>query len=324
MLPLFDENPTRRPAVATFLLIGLSLGLHLVSNFGPSPESATLVDVNPIAGSDQVSIQELPNDLRFALQWGAIPCEVRQQRPLNESEIAATYYSTGDATACDPNGPTNPVFAGKRVLSAIVFSIFLHDGWFHLALNMLFLWVFGNNIEDRLGPILFLGFYLLSGMVGTLAYITAVGSGTVAILGASGAVAGVMGSYLVWYPDAPIRTLVFLVLVDIRARWFLGMWFAIQFFTWRVPGSWIAHVAGFVFGVICGRLVRTFYPRLADRRFGLQSGRRSQQSEHVSWDRTGGAGHGPYPHLDEVWDEPHHDFYHRDDGSRPSDQYRGD
>ncbi len=316
MLPLFDENPTRRPPLATVLLIGLSVALHLLSNFGPSSNAATEVDINSLAGPGQASIQQLPNDLRFALEWGAVPCEVRQQRPLNEAEVAATYYGPGDSTACDPDSPTNPVFAGKRVLAAVVFSIFLHDGWFHLGLNMLFLWVFGNNIEDRLGPILFLGFYLLSGTVGTLAYIAALGSGTVAILGASGAVAGVMGSYLIWYPDAPIRTLVFLVLVDIRARWFLGTWFAIQFFTWRVPGSWIAHVAGFVFGVICGRLVRKFHPRLADRRFVRLPGRRRATevgtlpgTDATRWDSTGGAGHGPYPHLDEVWVEPHHEQY---------------
>ncbi|MGH1491538.1 MAG: rhomboid family intramembrane serine protease [Acidimicrobiales bacterium] len=310
MLPLFDENPTRRMPLATFLLIGLSVAIHVAANLGPTSQPVTLVDDTPSNNSEAAGVRELPNDLRFALEWGAIPCEVTQGRPLNASEISDTYYETGDPTSCDAASPIEPVFAGKRVNAAVVLSIFLHDGWFHLALNMLFLWVFGNNIEDRLGPVLFLGFYLLSGVLGTLAYIVAQASGTVAILGASGAVAGIMGSYLVWYPDAPIRTLVFLVVVDIRARWFLGTWFALQFFTWRSPGSWVAHVAGFVFGVIFGRLVRKFYPRLANRRSALRAeSERSESQRQLRWDPTGGAGHGPYPHLDEVWDEPHHERY---------------
>jgi membrane associated rhomboid family serine protease len=309
------------------------------------------------SNSTATRTQVLPPELAFALEWGAIPCEVIQRRPLTEREIAATFYQDGDPTAChegaDSVGEQNAagadsaaIFPAKRVLAAIVFSIFLHDGWFHLGLNMLFLWVFGNNIEDRLGPVLFLAFYVVSGVVGTVAYVAGVADGTVAILGASGAVAGVMGSYLVWYPDAPIRTLVFLILVDIRARWFLGGWFAIQFFTWQGPGSWIAHVAGFVFGVITGRLIRRFRPRLADRRFrrgpsrrvvgpnaddrpatptGSGPGDRVDQSrvpgpldstvpestgaDFEGWDTTGGAGHGPYPHLDEVWIEPHPEHY---------------
>ena len=163
--------------------------------------------------------------------------------------------------------------------------------------------MFGNNVEDRLGHAPYLCFYLLAGIVGTGVYMSAVPDGTVPILGASSAVAGVMGSYLVWYPDAPIRTLVFLVLVDVRARWFLAGWFGLQFFTWSGPGAWIAHVAGFAFGVLAGRLVRKYQPRLRLRP-GQVFGR---------WDRTGGAGHGPYPHLDEVWNEPHHERYGRED-----------
>jgi len=104
-----------------------------------------------------------------------------------------------------------------------------------------------------------------------------------------------MGAYLVWYPDAPIRTLLFLILVDIRARWFLGLWFLMQVFTWSEPGAWISHVAGFVYGAIAGQILRKTLLRLR-----LRPGQ-----QPPAWDRTGGAGHGPYPHLDEVWDDPH-------------------
>jgi membrane associated rhomboid family serine protease len=291
MLPLFDENPTRRRPIVTWFLILVSVAIHLGAYVGGDAE------VSLLAAAD--TTHQLPDNLRFSLEHAAIPCEITQQRPLSSSEISATYYGSGDPIACDPNASDAPLFPNKPVLAAIISSMFLHGGYLHLGFNMLFLWVFGNNIEDRLGRIGFAVFYLLSGTVATIAYVTIQPSGTVAILGASGAVAGIMGSYLVWFPDAPIRTLVFLVLVDIRARWFLLTWLAIQFLTSVGPRAWMAHMAGFAFGVIAGKIVRKVQPRLR-----LPSGQVLQR-----WDATGGAGHGPYPHLDEVWVEPHHEHY---------------
>ncbi len=291
MLPLFDENPTRRQPIVTWLLIAISVVIYIGSHVDGGQEVALLTDGD--------SAHVLTDDLRFSLERAAIPCEIIQQRPLAQSEIESTYFGNGGPTACNPDASDDPVFPAKPVRLSIISSMFLHGGLFHLALNMLFLWVFGNNVEDRLGRIGFALFYIASGVVATVAYVAFQPSGTVAILGASGAVAGVMGSYLIWYPDAPIRTLVFLVLVDIRARWFLGLWFGIQFFTWTGPGAWIAHVTGFAFGVIAGRIVRKIQPRIR-----LRSGQLAAR-----WDRTGGAGHGPYPHLGEVWVEPHHEHY---------------
>ncbi|MEM7275370.1 MAG: rhomboid family intramembrane serine protease [Actinomycetota bacterium] len=293
MLPLFDENPTSRTPFVTWALILVSIGLYVAANLGAGIHRTDLFAA--------FEVQQLPDDLQFSLEYAAVPCEIIQQRPLQRSEVAATYYETGDPLSCDPDADDGALFPNKRVLLAMVSSIFLHDGFIHLALNMLFLWVFGNNVEDRLGHGGFLAFYLVAGVVATVAYVAFQAAGTVAIVGASGAVAGIMGAYLVWYPDAPIRTLLFLILVDIRARWFLLAWFAVQFFTWTGPGGWIAHVAGFVFGVIAGRIVRKLQPRIR-----LRPGQRAP-----AWDETGGAGHGPYPHLDEVWNEPHHERYHR-------------
>ena len=235
------------------------------------------------------------DEVQFPLEWAVVPCEVLTGRPLTVDEVAATYDGPGDATACDPDATAPALFPDKRVRAAVISSLFLHAGPFHLALNMLFLWVFGNNIEDRLGRVGFLAFYLVGGIVGTVAYVAVQPLGTVAVLGASGAVAGIMGAYLVWYPDAPIRSLLFLILIDIRARWFLVVWFLVQFFTWSEPGAWVYHVAGFAYGVITGRVLRKVLPRV-----------RALTGERVeAWDTTGGAGHGPYPHLAEVWDEPH-------------------
>jgi membrane associated rhomboid family serine protease len=299
MMPLFDENPARRPPVVTWLLIAVCASMAVLPILSGTDEGQTGIDGVDVALERQVQTN---------LRWAAVPCEVRQGRPLTSAEINATFGDQGDPRSClahldqaDDTQPQagRPVFEDKNVLAAVISSMFLHNGWFHLGLNMLFLWVFGDNVEDRLGRLGYLSHFLLSGVIATAVYIAAVPDGTLPILGASGAVAATMGSYLVWYPDAPIRTLVFLIVVDIRARWFLGGWFALQFFTWSGPGAGIAHVAGFLFGAIVGLVIRNYRAAL----------RRSAGQLVRAWDPTGGAGHGPYPHLDEVWDEPHADRY---------------
>ena len=139
--------------------------------------------------------------------------------------------------------------------------MFLHGGILHLGGNMLFLWVFGNNVEDRLGPVGYLAFYLLAGVVATGAHLAIQPQSTVPVIGASGAIAGVMGAYLVWFPNVPIRTLVFLGFLvffpEIRAKWLLGFWFVSQFFVSPNDGvAWMAHVGGFVVGVLTALLFR--------------------------------------------------------------------
>ncbi len=229
-------------------------------------------------GADRV---EIDSQLRFSLEYAAIPCEIVTQRPLTISEIEATHVG-GNDDACNDAATQPQLFTGKVVLLSVVSSMFLHGGVAHLGFNLLFLWIFGNNIEDRLGHAMFLAFYLTGGIAATMGHILAQPTSTIAVVGASGAIAAVMGAYLVWFPDAPIRTLVFLVLVDIRARWFLIAWFIIQFFTSPDAGvAWVAHVAGFAYGVLMGIVIR--------RR---------------SWDPTGGVGRGPYPHPGDY--VPHH------------------
>ena len=267
VLPLRDENPIERTPAITVLLIVACIGIYIFAQAG-------------LQGLDQVETPvgtvQLDSELRFSLEVAAIPCEIVEQRPLSIEEISNTYgqNATSNNASCahDPAGPS--FFPDKHVMLAIVSSLFLHGGLTHLGFNMLFLWIFGNNIEDRLGHIAFLAFYLTGGIIATIGHIMAQPSSTVAIVGASGAISAVMGAYLVWFPDAPIRTLVFLILVDIRARWFLASWFVLQFFTAPNSGiAWVAHVTGFAYGVIMGLLIRRH-----------------------TWDRTGGVGRGPYPH----------------------------
>jgi membrane associated rhomboid family serine protease len=134
--------------------------------------------------------------------------------------------------------------------------MFLHGGLLHLAGNLVFLWIFGNNVEDRLGHVPYLGFYLVGGVVATLAHVFVNADSTVPVVGASGAIAAVMGAYLVWYPNARIKTVIFAFFIfftEVRAKWLLGIWLLLQFFTSDNSGvAWVAHVGGFAFGALVG------------------------------------------------------------------------
>ncbi len=147
-------------------------------------------------------------------------------------------------------------------------SMFLHGNWSHLISNMWALWLFGDNIEDRLGSFRFLVFYLFSGIVAGVIHILANPSGQVPAIGASGAVAGVMGAYFLLYPTAKIVTLVpvffFPMFLNIPALLYLGGWFFMQLFQGAIsflgPGAaggiaWWAHVGGFLTGLV---MIRRF------------------------------------------------------------------
>jgi len=144
-------------------------------------------------------------------------------------------------------------------------SMFLHGGWFHLIGNMWFLWLFGDNVEEALGPFRFAAFYLLGGTVGALAQIVAMPESMAPMIGASGAVAGVLGGYALLYPRARIVTFVAIPFlwnfVDLPAWFFLGVWFLGQFL---LPGNsgvaWMAHVGGFLAGVGLVRLLALRQP----------------------------------------------------------------
>jgi membrane associated rhomboid family serine protease len=146
----------------------------------------------------------------------------------------------------------------------MITGMFLHGGPLHLAGNMLYLWIFGNNVEDSMGHVRFLGFYLLCGFVASLIHILAEPDSTLPMIGASGAIAGVLGAYALLFPRARIWTLVFMFffvrMVSIPAYLLLGFWFIMQIASIGRGGqvAWVAHVGGFAAGAL---LVRLFTER---------------------------------------------------------------
>jgi len=138
-------------------------------------------------------------------------------------------------------------------------SMFLHGGWRHLIGNMLYLWIFGNNVEDRLGHAGFLAFYLASGLAAAAAQILPDPAAETPMVGASGAISGVLGAYLVFFPRARVLVLIpvgFMFVYTLPAGWLLGFWFLFQILSaLGTPASaggvaWWAHIGGFAFGVL--------------------------------------------------------------------------
>ena len=171
----------------------------------------------------------------------------------------------------------NPQLFGEDSLGAVVLPLitfmFLHGGWFHFIGNMLYLWIFGDNVEDRVGHFRYLIFYLTCGLASGLAQLFIYPSSQLPIVGASGAIAGVMGGYLLLYPFARVVTLFFFFffvqIVEIPALFFLGFWFVFQFLSGSLSlagegggVAWWAHIGGFV----CGALL--VYPLLKKRKQG--------------------------------------------------------
>lgn len=160
---------------------------------------------------------------------------------------------------------------GLRSWVTLVTSMFLHGGWWHLISNMLALYIFGDNIEDRVGHGRYLLFYLISGIAAGGTHLVAYAQSPIPTVGASGAIAGVLGAYLVLYPRARVLTLVpiffFIRLIEIPAMIYLGFWFVSQLFNglfalaagdivFQSGGvAWWAHIGGFVFGAAVIRLI---------------------------------------------------------------------
>jgi membrane associated rhomboid family serine protease len=200
-------------------------------------------------------------DLHEVVKYGAIPKVLTHC--LGHDEVTKVF-ANGYAVACTHSG-------GTPTWETIFTAMFMHASILHIGGNMLFLWIFGNNVEDSMGPVKFLGFYILGG-IAALAVQVAVGpNSTAPTLGASGAIAAVLGGYIVLYPRARVLTLVLIILfftvIELPAWVMLGVWFAEQAvfgaanLTNPAGGgggvAYFAHVGGFAFGLLAIRLLAT-------------------------------------------------------------------
>lgn len=253
MIPLSDENPTLHPPYMTYLLLGVIL--------------ATWVLVQG-AGFDATTLAATVCNL------GMVPGELTHQAPLGSG------VPIGPNMACVIDDYAVNLFTP-------ITSMFLHGGWMHLLGNCLFFWVFGNNVEDSMGHVRFVVFYLACGLAAAAAHVALDPASPVPTVGASGAISGIMGAYLVLYPQVRVKMLVPIIIypliVHLRAWVVLLWWFAVQVLSGlpqlmslrrEVSGGvavW-AHVGGFVAGVV---LIRLFEDReLVRRRRAVADARR--------------------------------------------------
>jgi membrane associated rhomboid family serine protease len=239
MFPLYDENPTVRPAVAMMVILGLNIAAW-------------------------VFVQGMGADMPLARSlclYGLIPGELLGTAPLG------IRIELGPNLTCSLEGTT---------AMTLLYHMFLHGGWLHIVGNMWFLWIFGDNVEDAMGAPRFLAFYLLCGLAAAFAQIITAPGATLPMVGASGAIGGVMGGYMRLYPRARIITLVpvgfYAARIALPAIAMLGYWFILQLAS-GLPAlgatgggvAFWAHVGGFVAGfVLVGPFSRPEY--LAERR----------------------------------------------------------
>lgn len=211
MIPIKDDNPTRRLPWVTFAIITLNIAVFLYES---SLGDAAL--------------------MRFITEWSFVPSRFLAA-PFSAHEIITLFT-----------------------------SMFMHAGWLHIGGNMLYLWIFGNNIEDRFGWLGFIGFYLVAGIIASIAQVAAGGASSLPQLGASGAIAGVLGAYAVLYPRASIVTIIpiffFIEVARVPAFLVIGFWFLLQLGSGvaslapEVAQSggvaWFAHIGGFAAGLV--------------------------------------------------------------------------
>jgi membrane associated rhomboid family serine protease len=191
----------------------------------------------------------------------AINVAVFLLQPGNVSELQQFALTYGLVPARYTVDSISQYFSFSQQVVSLFSFMFLHGGFWHLVGNMWFLYIFGDNVEDKLGPIRYLAFYLLCGWASALTHVFFNVHSQVPIIGASGAIAGVMGAYFILYPRSRVLTLIPIIIIpyfiEIPAFFFLAIWFTIQFFGATLSGTiggggiaWWAHVGGFVAGII--------------------------------------------------------------------------
>jgi membrane associated rhomboid family serine protease len=193
----------------------------------------------------------------FFEQWGAVPADI------------TAALERGD-------------YLGQAMVGMLT-SMFLHGGWLHLLGNMLFLWIFGNNVEDRLGRVPYLLFYVVGGIAAALTQVVIDPHSDIPLVGASGAIAAALGAYIVLFPGSRILSLVFhgffYQLLEVPALIVLGVWFGLQLLSgFAALGAetasggvaFFAHIGGFVFGLVVGLLLRVVGAGTARRGLGAE------------------------------------------------------
>ncbi|MEQ8765444.1 MAG: rhomboid family intramembrane serine protease [Planctomycetota bacterium] len=242
MIPIRDDIPTKHPPVVTIVLIALNVLAFLWQLSGDSFQGRLFelaaVPAN-IVGSEKAPIVyvEVPSQLAVRMNKPYSPFVSEADAREIPASLGVTVYE-------------QPIPAWMTILT----SMFLHGGFGHLLFNMLFLWIFGNNIEDACGRLRFVLFYLATGVVATLAHVFSEAGSPIPTIGASGAISGVLGGYLLLYPHARVLTVIpffFLYLAHLPAKVFLLLWFANQFLGLFGGGgvAWWAHIGGFVAGL---------------------------------------------------------------------------
>lgn len=221
MIPIRDDNPVHHRAVVTLAIIALNVVAWLfIQGLGMHPALA-----------------------RSICRFGLVPGE------LLGTVDPGTMVPLGRGAAC--------VIQDQAQWYTLLTSMFMHGGWFHLIGNMWFLMLFGDNVEDAMGPVRFALFYVLCGLAAAGAQMLANPSSPVPMVGASGAIGGVMGAYAFLFPRAPVHMLVFfgffITRIVVPAFLMLGYWFLLQFLGLLMPGdggvAFWAHIGGFLAGI---------------------------------------------------------------------------
>ena len=242
MFPLYDSNPAGRTPWVTLLLIGVNLIVMLWLLSLPEQQQVEVI-----------------------VHHGFVPKRIAQlvdPKVLVEVEVAPAQ-DPGPFFQPAPVPPPMVLQPDRgEILLSFVTMMFLHGGWAHILGNMWFLWIFGNNVEDRLGHFMYGGFYFLGGWLALASQWAIAPNSTAPAIGASGAVAAVLGAYAITFPRAKVRTLVFLVvfvtIIDLPALVVLGLWIGGQILNGigaiglGMDGgvAWWAHIGGFFSGLL--------------------------------------------------------------------------
>ncbi len=249
MIPIGDNSQRRTTPWVTYgiILLNIAVFIYLLNLSTVSPRDPRLFNQELRDRADGVcySLAVAPSEAnRFICKWAFQPKEFFDNL-AGKSDVAR---------------PDRP-----QIMLTILTALFIHGGWLHIFGNMIFLWVFGDNVEDRLGHFAYMGFYLVAGVVASLVQGLVEPTSVVPVLGASGAIAGVLGAYLLFFPRAVVRVVIpffFLILIPIPvpAIVMIGFWFIQNLLSGVATISsaaapdqgtaWFAHIGGFVFGML--------------------------------------------------------------------------